>query len=110
MRRFALSDEQWDKIEDCLSGEVWDRGQAGKDNRLFVEAILYRYRTGIPWADLPASFGDHKNIHNRHMRWAKNKVWEKVLSYLSEDLDDEFAMIDSIIVRAHRHSAGAQKK
>jgi len=110
MRRFALSDEQWDKVKDCLPGQDWDRGRTGKDNRLFVEAVLYRYRTGIPWADLPTRFGDHKNIHKRHMRWAKNKVWEEVFSYLSQDSDDEYAMIDSTIVRAHQYSSGAQKK
>ena len=110
MRRFALSDEQWDMIKDCLPGQDWDPGRSGKDNRLFVEAILYRYRTGIPWADLPARFGDYKNVHKRHMRWAKKKVWEEVFSYLSKDADNEFAMIDSTIVRAHQHSAGAQKK
>ena len=110
MRRFDLNDEQWNKIKDCLPGQEWDRGQTGKDNRLFVEAVLYRYRTGIPWTDLPTRFGDHKNIHKRHMRCSKKKVWEEVFSYLSEDSDDEFAMIDSIIVRAHQHRSGAQKK
>jgi transposase len=110
MRRFALTDEQWDKIKDCLPGQDWDPGRSGKDNRLFVEAVLYRYRTGIPWADLPGKFGDYKNIHKRFMRWAKKKVWEEVFLYLSKDSDDEFAMIDSTIVRAHQHSAGAQKK
>ncbi len=44
------------------------------------------------------------------MRWAKKKVWEEVFSYLSKDADNEFAMIDSTIIRAHQHSSGAQKK
>jgi len=110
MRRFALSDDQWDMIKDCLPGQEWDPGRSGKDNRLFVEAVLYRYRTGIPWADLPARFGDYKNVHKRHMRWAKKRVWEEVFYYLSKDADNEFAMIDSTIVRAHQHSSGAQKK
>lgn len=110
MRRFALNDDQWDMIKDCLPGQEWDPGRSGKDNRLFVEAVLYRYRTGIPWADLPARFGDYKNVHKRHMRWAKKKVWEEVFSYLSQDADNEFAMIDSTVVRAHQHSSGAQKK
>ena len=110
MHRFGLSDDQWNRIKDCLPGQDCDPGRSGKDNRLFVEAVLYRYRTGIPWADLPARFGDYKNIHKRHKRWAKKKVWEEVFSYLSKDADKEFAMIDSTIIRAHQNSTGAQKK
>ena len=76
----------------------------------FVEAVLYRYRTGMPWRDLPERFGDWKNVHQRFSRWAKSGVWEKVFLQLSADADNEYAMIDSTIVRAHQHSAGAQKK
>ena len=81
-----------------------------KDNRLFVDAVLYRYRAGIPWRDLPERFGDPIVIHTRFSRWAKAGVWERVFSYLAADADNEYAMIDSTIVRAHQHSAGAQKK
>jgi len=81
-----------------------------KDNRLFVEAVLYRYRTGIPWRDLPERFGDWKAVHTRFTRWAKTGVWERVFKHLALDADNEYAMIDSTIVRAHQHSAGAQKK
>ena len=76
---------------------------------MFVEAVLYRYRTGMPWRDLPERFGDWKNVHQRFSRWAKSGVWEKVFLHLSADADNEYAMIDSTIVRAHQHSAGAQK-
>ncbi len=80
------------------------------DNRLFVEAVLYRYRAGIPWRDLPERFGDWKNVHRRFSRWAKSGVWEGVFQHLAADADNEYAMIDSTIVRAHQHSAGTQKK
>ena len=80
------------------------------DNRLFVEAVLYRYRAGIPWRDLPERFGDWKNVHRRFSRWAETGVWERVFQHLASDADNEYAMIDSTIVRAHQHSAGAQKK
>ena len=92
---------------------AWSEGHVGvtaADNRLFVEAVLYRYRTGMPWRDLPERFGDWKNVHQRFSRWAKSGVWEKVFLQLSADADNEYAMIDSTIVRAHQHSAGAQKK
>jgi transposase len=85
-------------------------GVTASDNRLFVEAVLYRYRAGIPWRDLPERFGDWKNVHRRFSRWAETGVWEKVFQHLAADADNEYAMIDSTIVRAHQHSAGAQKK
>jgi transposase len=78
-----------------------------RDNRLFVEAVLYRYRTGMPWRDLPERFGDGVQVHRRFSRWAKSGVWETVFQYLAADADNEYAMIDSTIVRAHQHSAGA---
>src|SRR5487761_2512798 len=110
MRRYALRDDQWDRIEDVLPGRKGHVGVTAKDNRLFVEAVLYRYRAGIPWRDLPERFGDAINIHKRFSRWAKSGVWERVFQYLAADADNEYAMIDSTIVRAHQHSAGAQKK
>jgi len=57
-RRYALSDDQWERIQDLLPGRAGYVGVTAKDNRLFVEAVLYRYRAGIPWRDLPARFGD----------------------------------------------------
>jgi transposase len=76
----------------------------------FVEAVLYRYRAGIPWRDLPERFGDPIKVHTRFSRWNKSGVWQRVFEHLAVDADNEYAMIDSTIVRAHQHSAGAQKK
>ena len=76
----------------------------------FVEAVLYRYRAGIPWRDLPGRFGDFRVVHIRFSRWAKTGVWARVFEHLAQDADNEYAMIDATIVRAHQHSAGAQKK
>ena len=110
MRRYALRDDQWERIKDLLPGRDGDVGATAKDNRLFVDAVLYRYRAGIPWRDLPERFGDWKNTHRRHSRWAKTGVWENLFKHLAGDADNEYAMIDSTIVRAHQHSAGALKK
>jgi len=108
MRRYALRDDQWDRIKDLLPGQRGHIGGNGKDNRLFVEAVLYRYRAGIAWRDLPERFGDYRVIHTRHMRWSRNGVWERIFKHLSKDADNEYVMIDSTIVRAHQHSAGAK--
>jgi transposase len=110
MRRYGLRDDQWGRIKDLLPGRPGSVGVTAADNRLFVEAVLYRYRAGIPWRELPERFGDWKNVHRRFSRWAKSCVWKQVFQYLAEDADNEYAMIDSTIVRCHQHSAGAQKK
>ena len=110
MRRYGLRDDQWVRIEGLLPGRAGSVGVTAADNRLFVEAVLYRYRAGIPWRDLPERFDDWKNVHHRFSRWAKSGVWRRVFQHLAEDADNEYAMIDSTIVRCHQHSAGAQKK
>jgi transposase len=108
MRRFGVRDDQWERIKDLLPGREGSVGVTAADNRLFVEAVLYRYRTGMPWRDLPARFGDGTKVHLRFSRWAKTGVWERIFQHLAADADNEYAMIDSTIVRAHQHSAGAQ--
>ena len=60
MRRYALRDDQWDRIQDILPGREGHVGGTAADNRLFVEAVLFRFRAGIPWRDLPERFGDWK--------------------------------------------------
>lgn len=110
MRRYAVRDDQWDRIKDLLPGREGTRGVRAKNNRGFVDAVLYRYRAGTPWRDLPERFGDWKNVHRRWSRWAATGVWERIFVHLSADADNEYAMIDSTIVRAHQHSAGGSKK
>jgi len=117
MRPYALRDDQWEKIEPHLPGRKGYVGRTAKDNRLFVEAVLYRYRAGIPWRDLPERFGDFRVVHTRFTRWSRAGVWERIFKYLADDADNVdlwshavYAMIDATIVPAHPHSAGAKKK
>jgi transposase len=107
-RRYALRDDQWERIEALLPGRKGTVGVTAKDNRLFVEAVLYRYRAGIPWRDLPERFGFWKNVHRRWRRWAASGVWERIFRTLASEANNEYAMLDSTIVRAHQHSAGAK--
>lgn len=109
-RRYALRDDQWDRIQDLLPGRPGYVGVTARDNRLFIDAVLYRYRSGSPWRDLPACFGDFRVVHTRFSRWARTGVWARVFETLAADADHEYAMLDRTIVRAHQHSAGAQKK
>ena len=110
MRRYALRDDQWDRIKDILPGREGHVGGTAADNRLFVEAVLFRFRAGIPWRDLPERFGDWKIVYQRFNRWAKSGVFERVFRLLASDHDNEYMMIDATIVRAHQHSAGTQKR
>jgi transposase len=110
MRRYGLRDDQWDRIKDVLPGREGHVGGTAADNRLFIEAVLYRYRAGIPWRDLPGRFGDWQSVWQRFDRWAKSGVFDRIFKMLVEDRDNEYMMLDSTIVRAHQHSAGARKK
>jgi len=107
MRLHRLRDDQWDRIKDSLPGRAGLAGATALDNRTFVDALLYRYRTGIPWRDLPAELGGWKNVHRRFSRWAKRGIWDGILALLTVDADNEYNMIDATIIRAHQHSAGA---
>jgi transposase len=110
MRRYALHDDQWERSKGLLPGRPGHVGVTAKDNRLFVAAVLDRDRAGIPWRDLPERFGDYKKVHTRFSRWAKGGVWARLFEHLADEADTADAMIDSTIVRAHQHSAGAAKK
>ena len=110
VRRYSLRDDQWARICDFLPGREGHVGVTAVDNRLFVEAVIYRFRAGIPWRDLPERFGDWNNTHRRFGRWSKSGVFERIFKHLAADADNEYAMIDSTIVRAHQHSAGAKKR
>lgn len=102
--RYGLQNEQWERIKELLPGREGTVGVTAQDNRRFVEAVFYRYRSGIPWRDLPERFGDYRVVHTRF-----TGGWEKVFKELSEDADNEYAMIDSTLVRAHQHSVGAKE-
>ena len=110
MNRKMLRDDQWDRIEHLLPGKASDPGCTAKDNRLFVEAVLWILRTGSPWRDLPAKFGRWHSTYMRFARWRDKGVWERMADALGGDADMEHPFIDSTIVRAHKHSAGAKKK
>jgi transposase len=98
MERFGLRDDQWDRIKDILPGRKGHVGGTAADNRLFVEAVLYRFRTGMPWRDLPARFGYWKSVHQRFSRWARSGVFDRIFRLLASDADNEYMMIDATSV------------
>jgi len=108
MARRELRDDQWNKIKDLLPGKTSDPGRTAKNNRRFVDALLWIARTGAHWRELPKEFGPWNSVFQRYNRWSKAGVWERMFRVLSDDPDFEYVMIDSTIVRAHQHSAGAK--
>jgi putative transposase len=110
MPRKILRNDQWERIEHLLPGKATDCGVTAKDNRLFIEAVLWIARTGSPWRDLPVQLGNWHNVYTRFSRWGKKGVWARVVETVSTDTDLQSILIDSTIVRAHQHAAGAQKK
>ena len=110
VRRYGLRDDQWEKIEHLLPGREETVGVTAKDNRLFVEAVLWIARTGSPWRDLPAEFGLWNSNYQRFARWSRLGVWHRLFAHLAGDADFEEVFIDSTIVRAHQHAAVAAKK
>lgn len=110
MPRTLLRDDQWERIKDLLPGKATDCGVTAKDNRLFIEAVLWIARTGSPWRDLAPALGNWHATYTRFSRWGKKGVWQRIIMAIRHDADLEALFIDSTVVRAHQHAAGAQKK
>jgi len=106
--RLVVNDAQWERLAPLLPGKEGDPGRSGADNRLFLEAVLWVARTGVPWRDLPAYFGKWSSVWKRFRRWALKGVFEKIFKELSGDPDFEYAMIDGTIIKVHRHGTGAK--
>jgi transposase len=105
VKRYELTDVQWRRIEGLVAGKPGDPGRTGKDNRLFVSAVLWVLRSGARWSDLPERYGKWKSVHTRFTRWAKKGVWERVFESLTGDPDNQYLMLDTTLVRAHQQAA-----
>jgi transposase len=112
--RRELTDEQWARLAPLLPSAKPARGRPTRDLRLLVEGILFWLRAGPPWRDLPAEFGPWQTVANRFYRWTRAGVWDRLLARLQADADARGELdwlihfIDSSIVRAHQHAAGAK--
>ena len=109
MERFVLTDAQWAKMEPHCLGKPTDPGRSGSDNRRFVEAVLWIARTGSPWRDLPAFFGNWNSVFKRYRDWVKAGVFTRLFKACSDEPDMEYAMVDATIVKVHRHGQGAKR-
>ena len=107
-RKKQLNDRQWKRIEPPVAGRPGDPGRAGKDSRLFIEAVLWIARTGSPWRDLPRSYGRWNSVYRRFRRWAQKGVFKRVFHELASETDGMDIQIDGTIMRVHQHAAGVQ--
>ena len=111
--RLLLTDEAWAEIAPILATL---KSRAGRppvlSDRLFIEAVLYRARTGLPWRDLPEDFGHWDAVYNRFRRWEARGIWRRLWECLQVEHCPlaRHLFIDATIVRAHQHAAGALKK
>lgn len=111
--RFELTDAEWELLKPLLPVDP-ARGGRWRDHRTTISGILFRERTGITWRDLPARFGPWKTVYQRKRRWALDGTWARVCDALRTDCDaeegDDWTLgLDSTVVRAHQHAAGARR-
>ena len=106
-QRHDLSDKMWEKLEPLLSGQRGQWGGIAKDNRMFINGVLWIMRTGAPWRDLPAVYGKWGTVHQRFRRWRDKRIWEKILNEMIDDPDYEWLMIDASHCKVHSDASGA---
>ncbi len=113
--RHDLTDGQWVRLEPLLPDRTPIRGGRWVDHRTVINGVLWRTRTGSPWRDLPACYGNWKTVYSRHRRWSGDGTWSVVLDGLRADCDSEVNAAgewvlgtDGTVIRAHHHSAGAR--
>ena len=113
IRRYELTDTEWDALSRYLPSTVTG-GRSRQDDRRVMNDIVWKIRSGAPWRDVPARYGSWKSIYTRFRRWALNGTFTRMLAGAHADADaagdiDWLVSVDSTIVRAHQHAAGAPK-
>jgi transposase len=114
-RKSLLDDAQWDLIQPLLPPQRSGKGRPMRDHRQVVEGVIYRYRCGIAWRDLPVEFGPWQTVWKRHRRFSADGTWDKVLAALLAQADadqqvDWTVSVDSTINRAHQHATNLPRE
>jgi transposase len=107
MHRHALTDEQWRRLRAVLPKQKAGP-EATRGDRLFIEAVLYRAKTGLPWRDLPERFGPWKSVYNRFSNWAKAGKWALIFKTVQLEVDEVGSIVDGSVVRAHQDASGGK--
>lgn len=105
----VLSDDAWEGMAPLIIGRPDQQGSTGRDNRMFVEGVLWIVRTGSPWGDLPEAFGEWNSVFRCFSRWSQKGVWLRIFEAMADDPNFEYLIVDSTIIRAHQYASGAKK-
>jgi transposase len=105
-----LRDDQWERLKDLVPGGRKGRRGPRANNRRFLNALLWMARSGGRWRDLPGRLGNPDAVKRRYYRWIEMGVLDQMFEALAREADLEWLMIDSTIVRAHQHAAGARRE
>lgn len=113
-RLWSVSDEQWEVLEGLLPPQRPVVGRPRRDHRQVLEGIIYRYRTGVAWRDLPERFGPWQTVWKRHRAWAADGTLDRVHQALMARADAAGAVdwgvsVDSSVVRAHQHATNVSR-
>ena len=106
----GLRDDQWVIIKSFVPGGRKGKRGPRSDGRKFINALLWLARSGARWRDIPANFGSWQSIKRRYYRWLDAGIIDQIFARLIKEADMEWIQIDSTIIRAHRHAAGAPLK
>jgi len=114
VKRGELTDESWARIAPLLP-ENGRRGGRWRDHREVVNGILWKLRAGAPWRDLPARYAPWQTCYDRFVRWRRDGTWDRLLARTQTKSDavgevEWLVSVDSTIVRAHQHAAGARRR
>ena len=106
-----MSDEEWAFFAPLVIEAGPRRGRRPRDHRLVLDGVFWIARTGSAWRDLHDHFGKWSSVYRQFRRWTLSGLWDVLLTALNESGEgqDSVQMIDSTVVRAHQHAAGAQK-
>ena len=114
LRDGVISDELWDVLGPVMPQDAGRRGRPWNDHRTTLEGIIWRFRTGSPWRDLPDAFGAYQSVWQRHRLWSTDGTYERMVAAVRQQAKlgaeqiQAILSIDSTIVRAHQHAAGAR--
>jgi transposase len=107
MHRHALTDAQWARLLPFLPRQRTGP-KALRGDRLFVEAVIFRAKTGLQWRDLPERFGPWKSVYNRFANWARKGHWATIFRELQLEVDETGSIVDGSVVRAHQDASGGK--
>jgi transposase len=111
----VLTEDQWALLEPLLPSSKGKQSRPFRDHRQVMEGIVFRYRTGCPWRDVPDRFGPWQTLWKRHARFSKDGTWDQILERLLTEADaagqiDWQTSTDSTVSRVHQHAANLSRE